>query len=70
MVKRGGEFGPDTKPVSILLIDLRTTNLEFGFIDDGVTNVLGPGKLNVAEASEVAIIADFGKNDLKEGLSD
>lgn len=62
------EFVPDVKPITVLLVDLRTANFEFGFINNSMSDTSDPSESDVTELSEITTEANFGENDLKEGL--
>ena len=62
------ELVPDVKPITVLLIDLRASNFELGFIDNSMSDTSDPSESDVTELGEITAEANLWENDLKEGL--
>ena len=62
------KFVPDVHPVTVLLVDLRSSNFKFDFIENSVSNTSDPSEFNMSETCEITIVCDFRKCNFGENL--
>jgi len=56
-----GKFVPDSEPITVLLINLLTTNINRNVLDKTVSNIVNPAEVSRSRARA----ANFGEGNLK-----